>query len=89
MTKKRVWGVLENGLKAGKYELLVQNNYQMANMKIRKGILLTTSTVMGGKIYFFPVVFGLLTLACIGLSIYLAVAYANYSNLKKHSKLYS
>ncbi len=49
MTKKRVWGVLNDGLKAGNYDLLVQNNYEMANMKIIKGVLLTTSTVMGGK----------------------------------------
>lgn len=49
MTKKRVWGVLNNGLKAGDYELLAANNYQMAKMKILKGVLLTTSTIIGGK----------------------------------------
>lgn len=64
MTKKRVWGVIRNDLKPGNYELLIKNRFQMANLRIVKGVYLTTATVMGGKQLFYPVAFGICFLAC-------------------------
>lgn len=88
MTKKRVWGVLNNGLKAGEYTLLAANNYQMAKMKILKGIVLTTSTIMGGKEFFYPIAFGILCLLCIAFIIFLRISFSEYGKLRRHDKLY-
>jgi hypothetical protein len=49
LTKRRLWGVINSGLKAGEYELIVDNNYQMAGMKLSKNIFLTTTSIMGGR----------------------------------------
>ena len=49
MTKKRLWGVISDGLPAGDYNLVATHNYQMAGMKITKGVQMTTANVLGGK----------------------------------------
>lgn len=49
MTKRRVWGIIKKDLKAGNYELIAKNNYKIADLRIVKGIFLTTSTIIGGK----------------------------------------
>ena len=78
MTKKRLWGVLNDGLKAGNYELQAVNNYEMANMKIFKSIILTTATVMGGKEFFYPVMFGSFFLLCLGFLIFMKIRFREY-----------
>lgn len=49
MTKKRLWGVIAEGLPAGDYNLVAENNYEMVDMRIVKGALLTTANAIGGK----------------------------------------
>lgn len=82
MTKKRVWGVIRDDLAAGNYELLVNNNYQLADLRIIKGVLFTTSTIIGGKQYFYPICFGLAALACLGFAILVQVKFRNYGTLR-------
>jgi hypothetical protein len=84
MTKKRVWGVIRSNLVAGSYELLVANNYQMVDLRIIKGVLFTTSTVIGGKQYFYPLSFALAALACIGFAILVKIRFRNYGTLKAY-----
>ena len=69
MTKKRLWGKIEEGLKAGEYSLLTENNYKVHNLGIEKGIQLTTTTVFGGANLFFPVAFLILALISLVYSI--------------------
>lgn len=75
LTKRRLWGVIKEGLKKGKYEILANNNFAMANMKIHKGILLTTSTVMGGRQFFYSVAFGASTIICFSFYIFVRMRF--------------
>lgn len=70
MTKKKKWGVINNNLKAGKYQLIVNNNFMMPDMKLNKGIFLSTATVMGGRQIFYPITFGICALVCLVYALY-------------------
>ena len=69
MTKKRLWGKIEGGLKAGEYTLLTENHYKVKDLEIEKGIQLTTTTIFGGASLFFPVTFLILALIALVYSI--------------------
>lgn len=88
LTKKRVWGIIRNTLKAGDYELHVHNNFIMSDLNLNKGIFLTTSTFIGGKQYFFCVSFGIASLLCVFYAIFIKMRFKMYSNLRSHRKRY-
>ena len=73
MTKKRLWGRVEEGMKSGNYTVLVENNYKVKDFKIIKGIELTTATILGGKNYFFPITFLIFAMVSLGFSIFVGV----------------
>jgi len=81
MTKKRVWGVIQDKLMPGNYELLVDNNYQIVDMRIVKGVLFTTATAMGGKQYFHSICFALACLICIAFAILIKLKLLNKQNI--------
>jgi hypothetical protein len=58
----------------------------MVDLRIIKGILLTTSTIIGGKQYWYPVFFGLATLACIIFAIAVKIKFKNYGVLRAFKK---
>jgi hypothetical protein len=88
MTKKRVWGVIHDTLSPGSYQLSVDNNYQMVDLRIVKGILLTTSTIIGGKQYFYPLMFAIATISCIVFAIFVKIKFPNYGELRAYKKKY-
>lgn len=49
LTRTKLWGILPSGIKAGKYELLASNSYNLPDQKMIKGLILSTSSLMGGK----------------------------------------
>jgi hypothetical protein len=58
----------------------------MLDLRIIKGILLTTSTIIGGKQYFYPIFFGLATIACIFFAIVVKIKFKNYGVLRAYKK---
>jgi hypothetical protein len=86
MTKSRVWGVIRESLQPGSYELLVDNNYQMVNLRIVKGVYLTTSTIIGGKQFFFPLFFGVAALACLLYIIAIKIKFKGYGVLREYQR---
>ena len=72
MTKKKLWGRVEQELKKGSYTVLVENNYQVGNLKIGKGVELTSSSILGGRQFFIPVALIVLGIASLAYTFYLA-----------------
>lgn len=82
MTKKKKWGVINNNLKAGQYQLIVNNNFMVLDMKLKKGILLSTATVMGGKQIFYPITFGICAFLSLAYALYVGCSFRHYSEIK-------
>lgn len=84
MTKKKLWGMIDKGLKAGKYSLVVNNNYRIPDMLLSKGLFLSTTTVMGGRQAFYPIVFAILATVCIGYIIFIEIKLKDFpeNNIK-------
>lgn len=76
--KYKLWGRINEPLKKGKYNLLVNNIYHINNLRIAKGIELTHPSKMGGVIYFFPVCFAIMGLMCIGYAIFMKTQMGDY-----------
>ena len=88
MTKKRLWGRVEEGMKSGNYTLLVENKYKVKDLNIIKGVELTTTTIFGGKNFFFPITFLICGLVCLVYSIYVGYNLDSYENLiRQHFKM--
>lgn len=41
MTKKKLWGTIEQNLPAGNYTIVAENYYKLRNLRIIKGIQFT------------------------------------------------
>ena len=80
-TKLKLWGRINEALKPGKYNLVAENNFQVGDMKLHKGIRLISGSAFGGALYFYPWVFGLLGLLCIGYAILLRCKFPDYDHL--------
>jgi len=65
----------------GKYNLVVKNNYVIGNMRIRKGVELVMPSALGGKIWFFPIVYLFMGITCIAYGIFLKVKFPGYDEL--------
>jgi hypothetical protein len=60
----------------------------MSDLKLEKGIFLTTSTIIGGKQYFFCASFAIAALLCIIFAIYVKAKFKHYYKLRSHRKQY-
>ncbi len=77
MTKQKLWGRIKNSLKPGNYSLLVENNYQISNMRITKGIKIMEGSRLGGKSYFIP---SSLLVASIGCLLFAIIFYRKFKS---------
>eukprot|EP00826_Nyctotherus_ovalis_P056983 TRINITY_DN7781_c0_g1_i7.p2 TRINITY_DN7781_c0_g1~~TRINITY_DN7781_c0_g1_i7.p2 ORF type:complete len:114 (+),score=26.30 TRINITY_DN7781_c0_g1_i7:928-1269(+) len=48
---KKHWGVIEDGLELGEYQLTIKNLYDVSKFSGKKYIVITTTNKMGGKNY--------------------------------------
>lgn len=81
MTKKRLWGRIEQDLPAGDYKMTAKNNYQISDMMIRKGLELTTTGALGGFNLFFPIAFAIAAVICFGYMVLTRVKLSRYQRL--------
>lgn len=88
MTKKRMWGKIEGNLQPGDYTVVAENNYQIDEMAIHKGIEISTAGILGGFNLFFPVSFGLAGLACIitGIFVHFKLKRVEYLPLSRNAE---
>lgn len=48
-TFRKLYGILDNGIKKGKYVVRIDNNFNVAPFHGKKHVVLSTTTSMGGK----------------------------------------
>ena len=51
---KKLWGVIENDLPAGAYQLNVKNKYNSTNWEGQRHVVLSTNSIFGGKNFTLP-----------------------------------
>lgn len=49
---RKLWGRIDGGLKAGKYKVEINNQYEVSPFQGKKHFVLATSNALGGKNYF-------------------------------------
>lgn len=54
---RKLWGIVNEKLKKGNYNLVVKNSYDVASFKGHKNVILSTSGPFGGKNYFLSIAF--------------------------------
>lgn len=83
ITKYKLWGRIEDPLPAGQYNLVVENNFRIGELKIKKGLMLVNPSAIGSAVYFFPIVYVLMGLACLAFAIFLKLKMPDYDALLK------
>ena len=81
MTKKKLWGIIDRDLRPGNYTVVAENNYKIGGEKISKGIELTPSSIVGGKLYSLPI-----TLMVLGVASWIYTFYLIYK-FREHEEL--
>lgn len=76
---RKLWGKIYDGLKAGKYKLMVNNQYEVAPFAGEKYFVLSTSNSLGGKNYFLAFAY----IGVGGMSMLLAFFFCIANGLKK------
>ncbi len=76
--KYKLWGRINQNMPKGNYNLVVNNNYQINKLRLKKSIELVMPTKLGGPLYFFPISFMIMGLICIGYVIFLKSEMADY-----------
>jgi hypothetical protein len=87
ITKYKLWGKIEQSLPAGKYSLVVENNYQIGALKIKKGIEIVVPTSLGGKIVFLPIVYVVMGVMCIAYGIFMRIKLKGYDELIEEMRM--
>jgi hypothetical protein len=81
ITKYKLWGRIEQPLPAGKYNLVAENNFKIGDLSIKKGILLVNPSAFGSAVYWFPVVYIIMGVACFAYAVFLKVKLPDYDAL--------
>lgn len=63
-TFKKLWGKIKHDLPKGEYAVTIQNNYDVSDFDGEKAIIISTTSVLGGKMSFL----GILSLIVGGVS---------------------
>lgn len=72
-TFKKPWGIINQNLYPGKYNITIQNLYDMNQYNGKKSIIITTVGTFGAKNRFIPLsllFFSILLLCCCGVFVY-------------------
>lgn len=78
---RKLWGKIDGDLKAGKYKLMVNNQYEVSPFGGEKYFVLSTSNSLGGKNYFLAFAY----IVVGGLSMLLAFFFCIANGLKNRN----
>jgi len=65
----------------GQYSLVVENNFQIGDLKIKKGIEIIVPTSLGGKIQFLPIIYIVMGVICFAYGIFMRLKLKGYDQL--------
>ncbi len=72
---RKLWGRIEAGIKAGTYELTIDNNYDVSSFDGKKTFVLSTTNALGGKNYFLAICYIVVGALCIVFAIIFLIAF--------------
>jgi len=77
---RKLWGRIDGGLKAGKYKLQIQNEYQVKPFQGKKSFVISTTNALGGKNYFLAICYIVVGVLCMLFAIIFCFAYMKKRN---------
>jgi hypothetical protein len=72
---RKLWGRIEAGIKAGTYDLTIDNNYDVSSFDGKKTFVLSTTNALGGKNYFLAICYIVVGALCIVFAIIFLIAF--------------
>lgn len=72
---RKLYGKIENPLKAGKYNLSIINNFDVSSFEGSKHFVLSTTNVLGGQNYFLAICYIIVGGLCLMFGIIFFIAY--------------
>jgi hypothetical protein len=72
---RKLYGVINEDLKAGKYKITITDNYDVSSFAGSKYFVLSTTNVLGGTNYFLAVCYIIVGALCIMFGIIFFIAY--------------
>ena len=72
---RKLYGKIENPLKAGKYNLNIYNNFDVSSFEGSKHFVLSTTNVLGGQNYFLAICYIIVGGLCLMFGIIFFIAY--------------
>ena len=72
---RKLYGKLDNNLKAGEYKLNIRNNFNVSSFDGKKYFVLSTTNFLGGQNYFLAICYIIVGALCIMFGIIFFIAY--------------
>lgn len=72
---RKLWGEIKTDLKKGKYNLVIENNYDVSSFAGSKYFVLSTTNLLGGTNYFLAVCYIIVGALCIMFGLIFFIAY--------------
>jgi len=66
---RKLFGVLKDGLPAGKYKLSIDNNYDVSSFSGSKALVFSTTNILGGRNYFLSIAYIVVGILCLILAL--------------------
>lgn len=88
INKYKLWGVIDQTIPAGKYNLVAQDVYHIGALKLEKSFSLVKPSKIGGPVYFYPIVLCVMGGICLLYAIYLKVSLGDYDQKVEEAEKY-
>jgi hypothetical protein len=72
---RKLYGKFEEDLQPGKYQMIIDNSYDVASYEGKKSFVLSTTNALGGKNYFLAICYIVVGALCIVFALIFFVAY--------------
>lgn len=72
---RKLWGRLDNGIKAGTYAVDIDNFYDVNGFEGNKSFVLSTTNALGGKNYFLAICYIVVGSLCLIFALIFLIAY--------------
>jgi hypothetical protein len=72
---RKLYGKFEEDLQPGKYQMIINNTYDVASYEGKKSFVLSTTNALGGKNYFLAICYIVVGALCIVFALIFFVAY--------------
>jgi hypothetical protein len=81
---RKLWGRIEEDMKAGTYNLTIVNNYDVTSFDGKKSFVLSTTNALGGKNYFLAICYIVVGALCLVFAIIFLIAYLKKKDSRRN-----